>query len=292
MSNYLCIYHGNCADGFGAAWSVKKYFDEKGQKIDFHAGVYQQSPPNVTDMIVIIVDFSYKQSVIEEMAKSAKSILIIDHHKSAAEDLSEFDEPPLRRDGWIPNSGVYALFDMNKSGAMLAWEYFHKNKAPKLIEHIQDRDLWMFKLDGTREIQANVFSYPYDFEEWDKLMLSPVENLINDGKVIERKHFKDIKEFIEVAEMRISIWGHIVPCLNANYFWSSDAGHIMTKGYKFAVCWWDTPDGRVFSLRSDEDGIDVSEIAKQYGGGGHKNAAGFKVRHSDLVSLNLLPFAR
>jgi nanoRNase/pAp phosphatase (c-di-AMP/oligoRNAs hydrolase) len=53
-------------------------------------------------------------------------------------------------------------------------------------------------------------------------------------------------------------------------------GEIVTPA--FAACYWDTPEGRVFSLRSIGD-FDVSEIAKQYGGGGHKNASGFRLPH-------------
>jgi hypothetical protein len=284
--NVLCIYHGNCADGFGAAWSVRHALKNQQHinSLEFYPGVYQQEPPDVTGKVVVMVDFSYKRPVIERMAESAKSILILDHHKSAAEDLAGLQPPPadLMDEGlpckaWLPLQGVFAKFDLTKSGAVLAWEHFNHAPMPKLLGHIQDRDLWRFDLPGTREIQANLFSYPYDFEVWDQLMALPVEQLRSDGAAIERKHFKDIKEFIGVAEMRAVIGGHDVPCLNTAYFWSSDAGHAMSKGQPFAACWWDTPKGRVFSLRSAEDGVDVSEIAKLYGGGGHKNAAGFTV---------------
>lgn len=69
----------------------------------------------------------------------------------------------------------------------------------------------------------------------------------------------------------------MVPVACLPYTLSSDAGHMMAKGEPFAACYWDTPEGRCFSLRSAEDGMDVSEIAKDYGGGGHKHAAGFRV---------------
>ena len=77
------------------------------------------------------------------------------------------------------------------------------------------------------------------------------------------------------------IGGQLVPVANLPYTLTSDAGHLMCvephEGSlaPFAACYWDPPDGRVFSLRSAEGGYDVSEIAKAYGGGGHKNAAGF-----------------
>ncbi len=279
----LCIYHGNCADGFGAAWAVRAAL---GDQVEFHAGIYGAAPPDVTGRRVVLVDFSYKRDVLLEMAQTAVSILVLDHHKSAAADLADFPAPPPPAwdlsghpiGGWLPDAGIYALFDMHRSGAMLAWNYFLPDlQPPKLLEHIQDRDLWLFKLEGTREIQANVFSYPYDFQVWDQLMATDVQLLRAEGAAIERKHHKDIAELVGVTKRRMVIGGHDVPVANLPYTLSSDAGHLMAKGEPFAACYWDTPTGRVFSLRSTDEGLDVSAVAVAYGGGGHRNAAGFKL---------------
>ena len=277
-NNLLCIYHGNCADGFGAAWVVRKKF---GDKVDFHAGVHQNQPPDVTGKHVIFVDFSYKRAVLLEMATKAKSITILDHHKSAADDLTGFPEPETIT-SWIndepPTTHITTLFDMNRSGAMMAWNYFFpEDEAPLLISHIQDRDLWLFRMNGTREIQANVFSYPYDFKIWDDLMEMDVRFLRNEGAAIERKHHKDIAELLGVTKRRMIIGGHSVPVANLPYTLASDAGHILGVNEPFAATYYDTPEGRVFSLRSAEDGLDVSDIAKIYDGGGHPHAAGFRV---------------
>lgn len=286
----LCIYHGNCADGFGAAWAVRQHFGPEG--VDFHPGVYQQEPPDVTGRDVIMVDFSYKRAVLDQMAQSASSILILDHHKTAQEDLAPFqiemcggarlayaDVPGMFSDmRELDRPPVVAEFDMNRSGATMAWDCFHFGEArPRLLNHIEDRDLWLFKLEGTREIQANVFSFPYDFEVWDKLMTMPVEMLMAEGAAIERKHHKDIAELVGVTKRTMIIGGYAVPVANLPYTLTSDAGHLMAKGERFAACYWDTPDGRVFSLRSTDEGLDVSGIAKSYGGGGHRNASGFKM---------------
>lgn len=288
----ICIYHGNCADGFGAAWVVRKRFGE--DDVEFFPGVYQQEPPDVTGRDVIMVDFSYKRPVIEKMIEQAKTFVLIDHHKSALEDLAPLmlkgvednpdsvvaTNPPLSHDDWVA-TGLRRCFrfDMNHSGAMLTWQHFFpEDEPPQLLLHIEDRDLWRFKLEGTREIQAALFSFPYDFATWDGLMREGPAgaNLFTQGAAIERKHHKDIAEFIAIAKRRMTIAGYDVPALNCPYFWSSDAGHIMAQGEKFAACYWDQPDGRVFSLRSTDEGMDVSEIAKLYGGGGHRNASGFK----------------
>jgi oligoribonuclease NrnB/cAMP/cGMP phosphodiesterase (DHH superfamily) len=274
VSNPLCIYHGNCADGFGAAWVFKRYAD---RGFDFHAGVYQDPPPDVTGRDVYLVDFSYKRGIVEQMMKVANRVVLIDHHKTALDDLK-----PL-----IDERRIEALCSLNQSGAMLAWKWFNGNftRPPELLYHIEDRDLWRFALNGTREIQANVFSYPYDFEVWDKLMERPVEELIAEGRAIERKHFKDINELVQVVARPMKIGGHVVPMANLPYTLTSDAGHLLAKGKPFAGCYWDTPEGRVFSLRSQDDGLDVSEIAKQYGGGGHAHASGFRVGYQDLAQF-------
>jgi len=265
----ICIYHGNCADGFGAAYAVWRRF---GDAVEYVAGTYGMTPPDVTGKAVLLVDFSFKREVVEEMLKTAAAIFIIDHHKTAIEDL----QPLLSGD---TSYVIDAVFNNDKSGAMLAWEYYHSEEPPALIRHIQDRDLWKFELEGTREIQAALFSYPYDFEVWDGLMCRSTKELRQDGSAIERKHFKDIEELLKVCQRRMIIGGVDVPVANLPYTMSSDAGHIMAKGEPFAACYYDTPAGRCFSLRSGPDGMDVSAIAKMYpGGGGHKHAAGFTIR--------------
>lgn len=266
----MCIYHSNCVDGFGAAWAVHKAIPDA----EFSPGTYQESPPDVSGKDVVMVDFSYKRPVLLEMASKARSILVLDHHKSAAEDLID-----------LP-SNVVAEFDMFRSGARMAWDHFFPDAPPpSLIEHIEDRDLWRFELPGTREIQANLFSYPYDFDVWDALMAMDVEKLRTDGAAIERKHHKDVAELVKVTKRRMVIGGFDVPVANLPRMFSSDAGHLMAQGEHFAACYWDVPDGRVFSLRSTDGGQDVAEIAKIYGGGGHKAAAGFKVpmSHATLI---------
>ncbi|HMZ57121.1 MAG TPA: phosphohydrolase [Accumulibacter sp.] len=270
----VCIYHGNCADGFGAAWVVRKAIGE----IEFHPGTYGQPPPDVTGKDVVMVDFSYKRAVLLEMAAKANSILLLDHHKTAAEEL--FDLP----------ENVMVNFDMSRSGAMLAWDYFFPGQEPPpLLLHIEDRDLWRFELPYTRQIQANVFSYPYDFVVWDRLMATPPESLVAEGLAIERKHFKDIEELLRVTTREMVIGGHIVPVANLPYTLVSDAAHELAKGRPFAGCYWDTPGGRVFGLRSTDEGVDVSAVAKQYGGGGHRNSSGFSVSFAQAQAFELLP---
>jgi oligoribonuclease NrnB/cAMP/cGMP phosphodiesterase (DHH superfamily) len=301
--NPLCIYHGNCADGFTAAWAVRKAF--RGE-VDFHAGVYQTPPPDVTGRDVILVDFCYKPEAMRALSFKANSILLLDHHKSAEADFphdprtgAEFncvwrlDRPPVAitpnwkhtqtcaamdRNEGVGRALIYAYFDMNRSGAGIAWDFFHPGQPrPALVNHVEDRDLWRFALPGTREIQAAVFSHPYDFDAWDRLAGMDPYTLMQEGTAIERKHHKDVAELVKVCQRSMTIGGHEVLAASLPYTLTSDAGHLMAQGRPFAACYWDTEAGRVFSLRSTDEGMDVSTIAQQYGGGGHRNAAGFSV---------------
>lgn len=264
----LCIYHANCADGFTAAWAVWK----KHPDTEFVPGFYGKEPPDCTGRDVVMVDFSYKRGVLLEIAAVANSVLILDHHKSAQADLVD-----------LPDN-VTTVFDMARSGAMMAWQHYHPDETPSdLVVHVQDRDLWLFKRAQTRAFQANLFSLEYTFENWDRVHLDCSDDFryqmfVAEGEAIERKHFKDIKELIRTAASRGVIGGVEVPILNCPYFYSSDAGHQMCQGEAFAACYYDTATHRVFSLRSTEQGgSDVSVIAAKFGGGGHKHAAGFRV---------------
>lgn len=277
-SRPLVIYHANCADGFSAAWCFwRKY----GDGADYVAGLYGGDPPDVTGRDVYLVDFSYKAPVVNRMLQKASSVTLIDHHKTAIEELRPIKEYMVmtNNEGAGDNFGWFC--DLERSGATLAWDYlFPDEPRPLLLGHIEDRDLWRFKLPGTREIQANVFSFEYTFENWNRLMSASQTELLTmtaAGAAIERKHHKDIAELVTVCKRRMCIAGHCVPVASLPYTLTSDAGHLMAEGEPFAACYWDVADARVFSLRSTDDGMDVSEIAKGFGGGGHAHAAGFRV---------------
>lgn len=286
MNRPLVIYHGNCADGFSAAWCFwRKY----GTGADYVAGVYQQDPPDVTGRDVYLVDFSYKRAVVEQMLKAANTVTLIDHHKTAIDDL----RPLAERLEMTNNDGRGVTFgwfcDLNRSGATLAWDYlFPGEDRPLLLGHVEDRDLWRFKLPGTREIQALVFSHEYSFETWDKLMSADQVELLKmtaAGAAIERKHHKDVAELVAVCKRRMVIGAYDVPVASLPYTLVSDAAHLMAQGEPFAACYWDTAEGRVFGLRATDDGVDVSDVAKLYGGGGHAKAAGFKVPRGHVLAV-------
>ena len=267
----MCIYHANCADGFGAALAVWLRFSDI--RPEFVPAAYGESPPNCAGHDVLLVDFSYKLPALEQIIAEAESVTILDHHKTAEADIQ-----PL-----LDAGRVHGEFDMARSGAAMAWDWcFPDEDRPRLIEYIQDRDLWQFNLEGTREISAALFSYDQDFEVW-KNILTVVEDdegqqfILSMGQTLRRKHNKDLEDALKATRRRMTICGYSVPVANLPYIFASDAGNRMAEGELFAACYFDTPEGRKFSLRSKEGGMDVSEIAKRFGGGGHARAAGFQV---------------
>ncbi len=273
----LCIYHGDCADGFTSAWVVRKAFQRLDEEVEYFAGNYANSQelPTVQDRRVLLVDFSYKRPVIETMLEQAVSVTILDHHKTAMDDLQDV-------------KGLMATFDMNRSGARITWDFFFPDQdPPELLLCVEDRDLWRYARRYTRQVVAALFSHPYSFEAWDFLMNEKIEVLAKEGEVLERNHFKQIHQMLPKVKRRLSIGGYNIPAANLPENFTSDAGAIMSKGELFAACYTDTPTGRVFSLRSAPDGMDVSQIALLYGGGGHKHAAGFHVTFEQAREFEL-----
>ena len=263
----LCIYHGCCADGFTAAWVVWTWYGA-GQ-VEFHAATHGEPPPDVDGREVYLVDFSYPRPVIEAMARHTTKLTVIDHHITAAQEL----EGVIRNDGVVDGT-----FDMEKSGCLLTWEWFFQERPPpQALLAVNDRDLWRFERPWTREIALALTSYPYDFATWEALMGDDrLHTLRQEGATLDRKQRKDIAEILAAGSHLITIAGHTVPACNVPSLWASDAGHLLAQGHPFAACFWIDGEQIAFSLRSVPDGLDVSEIAKRFGGGGHQHAAGFK----------------
>lgn len=179
---------------------------------------------------------------------------------------------------------------MHRSGAGLAWDVLCEGPRPSLVNYVEDRDLWRFSLPKSKEVHAACASYPLTLEQRGILMERTIDSLASEGRAILRYHDKLIESAAKWA-LRETIGGHDVPsisCPTIEIF--SDLGHVLCKGERFAAVWTDAADGtRRYSLRSDGDaGIDVSEIAKAYGGGGHRNAAGF-TRPATTATIRVQP---
>ena len=255
------IYHANCTDGFGAAYSAWKLL---GNRTEYYACKHGTEPPDVKGKNVVILDFSFDNATIKRMIEDSNSFLVIDHHKSAMVELHDI-------------SNTY--FDMTKSGAMLAWEWFHPGKEPpKFIRYIQDRDLWKWELDYSKEFSAAFDMVPFEFEEFEKFEDDSVfDDAVKRGSYILAYSKTVIKKVCEKAVER-KYKGMKVMAVNSSH-WMSEIGARLAPDCDFAVIWYYDHEDRInkISLRAFHDAVDVSEIAKGFGGGGHKKAAGFQI---------------
>lgn len=259
----LIIYHANCVDGFTAAWCCWQLWPNA----EFVAAQYGDDPPDVSGRDVVIVDFSYPRNVLLQMHEQADSLIVLDHHKTAAEDLAGLD---------------FATFDMDRSGAGLAWDELGSGQRPLLVDYVEDRDLWRWALADSKEISAFIALHERTFNDWERLdddLHWRLPECIASGKSALRVTDQYVDS--HAVKHRVArIGGFLVPCVNTTFAISELVGEL-AEHFPFAAGWFERSDGKiVYSLRSrGELGADVSEIAKQYGGGGHRNAAGFTVNY-------------
>lgn len=250
----LVLYHADCPDGFGAAFAAWKRFGDQGE----YRGVsHGEQPPEVRNRQVIIADFAYDRETTLRLAGAAAKLVILDHHRSAQGEIGD-----------LP----FCVFDMDRSGAVMTWEHLHSEPVPPLLQYVQDRDLWRNALPESEEVSAALRARPFDFAVWDSLR---IEDLRAEGRsllIYQRRTVDRIAAHASAVE----IAGFRVPTVNSPVL-QSELGDRLAQGHPFAAVWWQGA-GEVarWSLRSTPEGLDVSEIAAKYGGGGHRTAAGFK----------------
>jgi len=257
----LVLYHANCTDGMGAAYAAWKLLGSKAEYIPCHHG---EDPPDVTGRNVACLDYAFPNAVTKQMIEDANSLIIIDHHKSAMVDLHDVSN---------------AIFDMKHSGAILAWNFFHPGKEPpKFLNYIEDRDLWKWELPYSREFSASFDMVPFDFDEFDTFCDDSVfDDAIKRGSYILAYSKTVVKKICDKAVKR-EFEDKSVMIVNSSH-WMSEIGNRLSQECDFAVVWFFDHASRqtIVSLRSFHDSVDVSEVAKKFGGGGHKKAAGFQL---------------
>lgn len=289
MKTYV-LYHSNCRDGFAAAWAAWKDLGEENVSY-IPVGYGRPAPEMDPGSRVFIVDFSYPKHILSDMAQVMESVVVLDHHKSAKEDLEGLP-------GLDKNSRLRVHFNMDKSGAGLAWEFFHGGrKVPKMIQFIEDRDLWRFAFQESKRFCAFMNSLDQDFTVWNNVADEAEDQqglalILAKGNSILQMMDKDInrmcwaRKVVEVGE------GVKVVVCNATVNFSETCERLLEleSSADFAAVYGiNYKIGQViFSLRSRQGtDVDVGKYAQLHGGGGHKHASGFKVplNSSDLFNI-------
>lgn len=300
----VCLYHKDCLDGTAAALVVKlKYPAIVLVAVDYHEAV----PEEVVGQDVIAVDFCYQtDDKMERLLTWANSVRVIDHHAPTEENFEKFDS--LAFSLQCPYDLVYAA---DKSGAMLTWAtLFPEYPVPEFIRYVSDRDLWTNRLEKSREITMFLQSFGTNVDVWEKRLApyyafdaiiagEPFDKdfydeetflfeAANTGEALMSYQNIEILRIIEQTQSTVDLDGHQVPCINGPRAFLSDALNLLMErtGATLAAGRYFKGDIAFYSLRSTDKAPEehcARSIAIMYGGNGHRNAAGFKIRCEGLA---------
>lgn len=297
--NYI-IFHRNCLDGFTGFYLFMKTKKWEKKPIVFpDVPSAKYPPPNIDKKNIIIIDVAYNSEIIKYISQKASKLLFIDHHTSIRKDILNLKLPE--------NNEI--VYDINQSGASLVWKYFFgTQKMPTFVEYIRDNDIGAWKLDNTLPFIAGL-EVNFELEptynnliEWDKLLDEEFLNsLIERGKVyneykeylIKRyskkytlMHFPS-KKILNKLKLNLKEGQYKVAVVNSSCPSVSLLGKYIvdTVDCDFCILWNYSINKKIFIIALRSKNVDISEIAKKFGGGGHKYAAGFSF-HISKFSIN------
>ena len=270
----VCLYHAGCPDGFGAAWAVWRAWGDEAE----YRPIGHDEPLDVTsyeDAQVAFVDIFTRTETLRALGEVAARVVVLDHHVTSRDRFHADAE--LESD--LRAGGHLVHFDLSHSGAVLAWQHFHDEEVPSLLEYVEDQDLWTWKLPSSEEVNAAIASYPRTFETWDGLAARPIEALVAEGTPLVRAARIEVKRSVKKAHP-IRIGDRRIEAVNSTAH-RSQIGHALSERAAYGEPWgcvYRVTGGRVDATLYSIGDLDVSEIAVGLGGGGHRNAAGFSLR--------------
>ena len=297
MANYV-LYHANCLDGLGAAYSAWKRLGAKDTQ--YIQVQYDSDFPDIAlkqGDTVVVLDFSFRLEVMQRHVPQECTLVMIDHHEKAK---VHFDDIMQARG----TSLTFGRFDTSKSGAVLAWEFYHTGKpVPLLLQLIQDRDLWKFEIPSTQAVIAGLRATAKhtNFEFFDPLVFSPdgsenieaLKRLALKGDVLLARDAQECETYARPGSNKVAavqFMGYKTALYNTTTLISDIGAAVLRsgQGYDVSMSYFVTSDLKmVFSLRSYDKGsnVDVGDLARRLGGGGHRNASGFTLSLSDGSAL-------
>lgn len=266
----VVMYHGNCPDGFTAAWAAWKKFGDDAEYIPVIWTNQSEQVPPIKNKDIYFLDYCPVQEKMDQLVKQNKSVCVIDHHVS--------------REAVSKNlSG--SVYDISHSGAVLAWKYFHPDKPiPRICLYVEDGDLWSWKIPNSDKILSYIDSKSgYDFKIWDSIV-SDLENdskrnkYIENGAVVLEYENKLVDIIINDQSQLVNFEGYEVYAVNGPRYFRSQIGcRLYEKKPPFGIVWNYTPTEISVSLRSKKGGFNLIPLAAKYGGGGHSSASNFRL---------------
>ena len=278
------IYHKGCIDGLTAAWAINHLVS--GQLVFLPKAFGSEFSPEEISVIkasdrVIMVDVTFDKQIMMLLEALVPSgvFTVLDHHKSGKEDMSLL-------------VGKSHVWDANRSGAGLAWSYvtLGKETPPPIVQFVEDRDLWRFKLPHSKAINAFIHASvcEYKVEEIDRInneLKESFDACVEYGEMLLKAQAMQVERICKNTFM-LDLNNVSFVCVNTNYA-MSDVGNRLTElhGLPAAVFFQKDADTFKWSLRSSDSMEDVSIIAESFGGGGHRNASGFRINFDDHFDL-------
>lgn len=275
----VIVYHEKCYDGFGAAWAAYQKFGDDADYIASPTAIDFADNPGVTQEFnehdVVFVDMCPSENTLRKLEVVAESVTVIDHHKSEKELVESVDNH---------------VYDVNHSGAVLAWKHFIGGDPPTLLKYVEDRDLWKFELPCSRNVSRAIHADAKTFDRWFELAFDKdpedfVAHMADIGEHIasyQNQLVNDVMSNIEYGRF----YGHEAAIVNCPLLRSEVGERIYQDTVADIAFMWRYENNKIkVSLRTGRDDIDVSEIAKQYGGGGHAPAAGFTMDPDTFFKL-------
>lgn len=307
------VYHDYCMDGLMSAAIIDNALvDKLGHTVTYqacaYAGGYKYPIESIDkDTCVIFADYFVADlNVIRRMCQDAGAVLVLDHHESAAIFYKENMASIPRNLYWN------GCFNNEKCGAMLCAEYFYpETPIPPVIKLVDDRDRWVWKYPDSRPFSAaaklRFLDAKFDSQQ-DRINAakrcfldqSYVNSLMREGSALvayqnnlceamlrTAKHY-EIEYAIEEDGDTVLCKQHVVDLGDVPDLPSEVCSAALTRfpSADLAACYLTSPDGlRTGSLRSRRGSdVNVRQIAKLVGGGGHANASGFPLNSVDTLT--------
>lgn len=282
-----CMYHSDNdgrAAGFWVNHIAKHYDGYIKEFIPINYGMKFPMEDIKPNEQVYIVDYSIQPDEMRELLKITNDVTWIDHHVTAIEKYKDFEIPirGIRYNGIAGCMLTYCYLrhmTNNGEGEITPFEHWMVNHAPLFTKLIADYDVWTFEYgDNTRKFYMGFELHDKEPEDsiWDEMYRDTyiVHKIIKDGELLIRYRDKDAESYCKSYGYELEFEGYKCFVMNrgmcgSDHFKSVDDGtYDMFIGYAY--------DGKLYRYSLRSASIDVSEIAKKYGGGGHKGAAGFE----------------
>lgn len=278
MERTVIIYHGGCPDGFGGAYAAWKKF---GDTAEYRATSYGDPiPEDLAGARVYFIDFCYPQETMDRIKNEAASLVVLDHHEGVEEVVKTMPE---------------FVYDPNRSGATIAWAYFHPEKpVPELLTHVEDDDLFLYKLEDTRALITYLTAHPFGFEVWDKVAAALAGDYSRKELLVVANAYAEYFELL--AEMSVD-HAKLVEFEGYRCYYATAhplkplkslvGNRLARKLPPIGLVVTAHPKGFGVSIRGDGS-VDVSAIARKFGGNGHPSSAGFAIPASGPMPWKII----